>query len=142
MDTHPNGVPFDEVNAISATTTGVFDIFMATIHRHCSPLLTSTLVISLAITTTSSFAPAACELFHSLLKRGSNFHLLLVSARSKLIDVDNSTFLIGALPENCFIKDTGYVVDILVAQKSHFRQIWEDNKSYYPPAIGFNYGLG
>ena len=63
MDTHPNGVPLDGINAVSATTTGAFDIFMATIHRHCSPLLTSTLVISLAITATSSIAPAACELF-------------------------------------------------------------------------------
>jgi hypothetical protein len=63
MDTHPNGVPLDTVNAVSATTTGGFDIFMATIHRHCSPLLMSTLVISLVITATSSIAPAACELF-------------------------------------------------------------------------------
>ena len=63
MDTHPNGVPLDSVNAVSGTTIGAFDIFMATIHRHCSPLLTSTLVISLVITATSSIAPAACELF-------------------------------------------------------------------------------
>ena len=63
MHTHPNGLPLDSVNAVSATTTGAFDIFMATIHRHCSPLLTSTLVISLVITATSSIAPAACELF-------------------------------------------------------------------------------
>jgi len=59
MDTHPNGLPLDRVNAVSATTTGAFDIFLATIHRHCSPLLTSTLVISLVITATSSIAPAA-----------------------------------------------------------------------------------
>jgi hypothetical protein len=63
MDTHPNGVPLDSVNAISATTTGAFDIFMATIHHHCSPLLTSTLVISLVIAAISSIAPAACKLF-------------------------------------------------------------------------------
>jgi hypothetical protein len=63
METHPNGVPLDSVNAVSATTTGAFDIFMATIHHHCSPLLTSTLVISLVIAAISSIAPAACKLF-------------------------------------------------------------------------------
>ena len=75
MHTHPNGLPLDMVNAISATTTGAFDIFMATIHHHCSPLLTSTLVISLVITATSSVAPAACELFPLPSKRVSNFDL-------------------------------------------------------------------
>ena len=63
MHTHPNGLPLDSINAVSATTTGALDIFMATIYRHCSLLLTSTLVISLVITATSSIAPAACELF-------------------------------------------------------------------------------
>ena len=63
MDTHPNGVPLDTVNAVSATTAGAFDIVIAAIHRHCSPILTSTLVISLVITVISSIAPAARELF-------------------------------------------------------------------------------
>jgi hypothetical protein len=93
MATHPNGLPLDRVNAISATTTGAFDILMATIHRHCSPLLTSTLVISLVITATSSIAPAACEFFPLPSKRDSNFDffvlVLSVSVTSIGINVDN-----------------------------------------------------
>jgi len=76
MDTHPNGLPLDSDNAVSATTTAAFDIFMATICRHCSPLLMSTLVISLAITATSLIAPAACELFPLPSRRDSNLDLL------------------------------------------------------------------
>ena len=76
MQTHPKGMPLDGVNAVSATTNGAFDIFMATIHRHCSPLLTSTLVISLVIAATSSIAPAACELFPLPSEKDSNFDFL------------------------------------------------------------------
>ena len=77
MHTHPNGVPLDSVNAVSATTIGVFDIFMATIRRHCSSLLTSTLVISLLITATSFIAPAACELFPLPSGKKSNFDVFV-----------------------------------------------------------------
>ena len=53
---------------------------------------------------------------HSLLERDSNFDLfvlvLSVSAGSIWIDVDNTTFLIGALPKDFFLVDSGYVVDI------------------------------
>ena len=123
MHTHPNGLPLDSVNAVSTTTTGAFHIFMATIHRHCSPHLTSTLVISLIITATSSIAPAACELFLLPSKSDSNLDLfvpvLSVSAGSIWIDVDNSTFLIGALPRYFFLVDKGYVVDILIIQNPH-----------------------
>ena len=131
MHAHPNGLPLDSVNAVSATTTGAFDIFMATIHRHCSPLLTSTLVISLLITATSSIAPAACELFPVTLpsKRESNLDLfvllLSVSAGSIWIDVDNSTFLIGALPKDSFLVDNGYVVDFLIVQNPHLHDNWK-----------------
>ena len=110
MHTHPNGLPLDRVDSVSATTTGAFDIFMATIHRQCSPLLTSTLVISLVITATSSVAPAACELFPLLQKEILNpiFVLVLsVSAGSIWIDVDNSTFVIGALPKDSFLVNVG-----------------------------------
>ena len=125
MHTHPNGLPLDTVNSVSATTTGAFDIFLATIHRHCSPLLTSTLVVSLVITATSSIAPAACELFPLPSKFDSNleiffFLVLSVSAGSIWIDVDNSTFSIGALPKDSFLMYKGYVVDILVAQNLQF----------------------
>jgi hypothetical protein len=50
---------------------------------------------------------------------------LSVSARSILIDVDNSTFLVGALPKNSFLIDRGYVVGILVAQNPHFHNNWQ-----------------
>jgi hypothetical protein len=134
MNTHPNGLPLDRVNAVSATTTGAFDIFLATIHRHCSPLLTSTLVISLVITATSSIAPAARELFPLPSKRDSNFDFfvlgLSVSAGSIWINVDiNSTFWIGALPDGSFAIDQGYVVDILVAQNIHFHDNWQTQRS-------------
>ena len=68
MHTYPSGLPLDSLNAVSATTTGAIDIFMATVHRHCSLHLTSTLVLSLVITAASSITPAACELFYSLQK--------------------------------------------------------------------------
>ena len=132
MHTHPNGLPLDSVNAVSATTTGVLDIFMATIHRHCSPLLTSTLVISLVITATSSIAPAACE-FPLPSKRDSNLDLyvLVLSVSAELIgvDVDNSTFLIGALPKDSFLVDLGYVVDISLVKKSHFYDNWQTQQT-------------
>ena len=76
MHTYPNGLPLDGVNAVSATTNGAFDIFIATIHRHCSPLLSSTLVISLVIAATSSIAPAACELFPLPSEKDPNFDFL------------------------------------------------------------------
>ena len=41
------------------------------------------------------------------------------------VDVDNSTFLIGALPKDSFLVDYGYVVDILVAQNPHFHDNWQ-----------------
>ena len=43
-----------------------------------------------------------------------------MGAGSIEVDVDNSTFLIGALPNDSFLVDNGYVVDILVAQNPHF----------------------
>jgi hypothetical protein len=132
MDTRPNGLPLDSVNAISATTTGALDIFIATIHRHCSPLLSSTLFLSLVITATSSIAPAACEFFPLPSERDSNFDLsvLVISVSAALIwiDVDNSTFLIGALPNGSFLADYGYVVDILVAQNIHFHDNWQKQR--------------
>ena len=116
MHTLPNGLPLDSINAVSATTTGVFDILMATIRRHCSPLLSLTLAFSLVITGTSLIAPAACELFPLSLERDSNFDLfvlvLSVSAGSIWIDVDNSTFWIGTLQKDMFLVDLGYVVDV------------------------------
>ena len=149
MHTHPNGVPLESVNAVSATTTGAFDIFTATIHRHCSPLLTSTLVISLAITATSSIAQLLVSCFYSLLERDSNFDLFLlvlsVGAGSIWIDVDTSTFLIGAFPKDSFLVDDGYAVDILVAQNPHFHDNLQTQrilKQYATPVIGYNYGLG
>ena len=67
--------------------------------------------------------------FHSPLERDSNFYLfvlvLSVSAGSIWIDVDNSTFLIGALPKDSFLVDHGYVVDILVTQITHFHDDWQ-----------------
>jgi hypothetical protein len=142
MDTHPNGVPLDSVNAVSATTTGAFDIFMATIHRHCSPLLMSTLVISLLITATSSIAPAACELFPLNSRKILTSIVLSVSAGSTLIDMHNSTLWIGALPNDI---DTygGYAVNTLVAKNTHFQDNWQNGlHGPHAPGIGFNYGLG
>ena len=148
MHTHPNGLPLDRVDSVSATTTGAFDIFMATIHRQCSPLLTSTLVISLVITATSSVAPAACELFPLLQKEILNpiFVLVLsVSAGSIWIDVDNSTFVIGALPKDSFLVNIGYAVDILVAKNPHFYDNLQTQRILiccYLVFISFNYDLG
>ena len=49
--------------------------------------------------------------FHSFLERDSNFDLfvlvLSVSVGPIWIDVNNSTFLVGALPEHCFLVDDG-----------------------------------
>ena len=76
MDTHPKGMPLDGVNAVSASTNGAFSIFMATIHHHCSPLLTSTVVVSLVISATITLASAACEPFPLPLEKDSNFNFL------------------------------------------------------------------
>ncbi|KDR71965.1 hypothetical protein GALMADRAFT_143320 [Galerina marginata CBS 339.88] len=81
---HPNGVPLDKVNAVSAPTNGAFDIFLATIHRHCSPYLTYTLAIALVITATSSLAPAA------------------LNAKLIWVDVDDPNFQIGAITNNTY----------------------------------------
>ena len=93
MHTHPNGLPLDSVNAVSAPTTGALDIFYG---NHPSPLLASPLV--------------DFNLFALVLS---------VSAESILVNVDNSTFLIGS----SFLVDNGpgYVVDISSAQNPHSR---------------------
>ncbi|KDR66545.1 hypothetical protein GALMADRAFT_259061 [Galerina marginata CBS 339.88] len=75
----PSGLPLDSVNAVSAPTTGAFDIFLATFRRRCSPLLTYSLITTLLIAATSTLAPAALD------------------AVSILIDVDDPAFQVGAL---------------------------------------------
>ena len=52
-----------------------------------------------------------------------------MNAASTWIDVDNSTFLIGALSKDSFLVDSGYVVDILVAQNSHFHDDLQDQQT-------------
>ena len=73
MHTHPNGIPLDSVNDVSAPTTGIFDIIMATVYSRCSLFLSSTFVFSLVIIVISSIAPAACKLFPLPSGRDSNF---------------------------------------------------------------------
>ena len=51
-----------------------------------------------------------------------------MGAGSIEVDVDNSAFLIGALPNDAFLVDNGYVVDISLAQNfhnSHFHDNWQ-----------------
>ncbi|KDR70927.1 hypothetical protein GALMADRAFT_254532 [Galerina marginata CBS 339.88] len=89
LSIHPNGVPFDSVNAVSAPTTGVFDIFWATVRSRCSSHLTATLAITLLIAATSTLAPAA------------------LNTVSVLVDVDDPAYQVGAILNLSLIQKTG-----------------------------------
>ena len=73
----------------------------------------------------STIAPAACELFPFPSEKDSNFKVLSVGTMFIKIDVDQSTFPLGALPNNSFLRYTMYVVDISVAQNPHFHDNWQ-----------------
>ncbi|KDR79181.1 hypothetical protein GALMADRAFT_243078 [Galerina marginata CBS 339.88] len=89
LSTHPNGVPLDSVNAVSAPTIGVFDIFLATVRSRCSYHLTATLAITLLIAATSTLAPAA------------------LGTVTVLVDVDDPAYQVGAIPNFSLIRETG-----------------------------------
>ena len=77
-----------------------------------------------------------------------------MSAGSIEVDIENSAFLIGALPINSFLMDFRYVVDVLVAlnpHNSHFHDKFDNWRSqrirfesqlFGPHRNSFNYDLG